>query len=292
VNTSSGAGLVFGVGAGRCGTMTLANLLNSEPDCFCLHEGKIRVGMAVGEQYLPFLTLENYRAYLHPEEAEEILREKRRDMPGLLQKRQCAVLGDVAYNYAPFIETIPNVFPAAKLVVLLRDGRDFVRSVYTNERPDPTPVGWLDGDVTLTPVEKYVALGRLRPRPGSADAGLWPKMSPVAKNAWLWSETYRLILDGLAGWDTDNVRILRFEVFFADLETNYAQLRKWLGLSGPVAPETQEVLGAKKINSRHSRILPHWTEWTEQTTQDFMAFAGETMQRTGYIRPSDVGGVS
>ncbi len=38
----AGTGLFFGVGTGRCGTMTMANLLNAETGVVALHEGQFR----------------------------------------------------------------------------------------------------------------------------------------------------------------------------------------------------------------------------------------------------------
>ena len=54
--------------------MHLANTLNAEPDCVCVHEGKFRLREESGDQKLPFLTLENRIAYEYPERAAEIAR--------------------------------------------------------------------------------------------------------------------------------------------------------------------------------------------------------------------------
>ena len=60
--------LFFGAGSGRCGTMMLANLLNSEQHLLCLHEGNERDKETPGKQWLPFLTLENVLAFWEPEQ--------------------------------------------------------------------------------------------------------------------------------------------------------------------------------------------------------------------------------
>ena len=66
--------LVFGTGSGRCGTMTLANILNAEPDVVCTHEGKFREREETGVQVIPFLTLQNLIAYHEPAQALGILK--------------------------------------------------------------------------------------------------------------------------------------------------------------------------------------------------------------------------
>jgi hypothetical protein len=273
--------LFFGTGTGRCGTMTLANLLNEEAKTVCLHEGKFRHGETAGEQWLPFLTLQNLHGYFHPERNVDVLHQTR----GEVEARRTAAgldrLGDIAYNYAPFVGQLPQVFPTSRLFVMVRDGRDFVRSVYTSEVPDPTPVGWPDADRKLDKVERYIALGRLRPRPGDPLAKTWDKLPPVGKNAWLWAETNRLILDGLAAWPTDQVRVLRFETFFADPLGNYDQLRAFLGIDRPL-PASVPGLLEKRINARRQTILPHWREWDAAATALFEQYAGAMMRRLGY----------
>jgi len=277
--------LFFGVGAGRCGTMTLANLLNEEESVVCCHEGKIRQLEESGDQWLPFLTLENYIAFQKPESSEDIFRDKRQMMPGLQLEKELRGLGDVAYNYAPFVSAIPAVFPAAKLIVLVRDGRDFVRSVYTSERPDPTPVGWLDDDVDLSPLERYVQLGRLRPADAEEPRAHWKQMTALEKNAWLWSETYRLIFDGLEQWNEDNLMIVKFEDFIADTVSEYKKIRTFLGWDNTPVPESVIELVKKPINSRGRdyKILKPWRDWSREESELFMSQASEMMKKLGYL---------
>lgn len=275
------AQVFFGVGAGRCGTMSLANWLSSEPGVQCLHEGKERRLTEPGEQWLPFLTLQNYAAYKAPETAVDLLRQTRGGMPELAAERGLAHLGDVAYNYAPFVHALPTLFPAARLVVLVRDGRDFVRSVVTDETPDPTPVGWLDDDREMDRVERFIALGRLRPVPGSDEARTWPEWSLVEKNAWLWAETYRVILDGMSQWPEDQVKLVRFEDLMADIPGVYAEIRAFLGIDGPIGPDTERLL-TTRINERRRRVLPPPSEWSDEIRADFDRRADAMMRRLGY----------
>ena len=99
----AGNGLFFGLGTGRCATMTLANALNSEERVACLHEGQVRAREEKGEQWLPYLTLQNLQAYLAPAAAPEILRRTRGAMPALRRGGGVELLGDIAYNYSPFV---------------------------------------------------------------------------------------------------------------------------------------------------------------------------------------------
>jgi hypothetical protein len=69
------------------------------------------------------------------------------------------------------------------------------------------PVGYLDPR-PLSPVERFVAMGRLRPRPGSPEEAGWADLLPFEKNVWLWAETNGLVLDQLAAWPAERVLAL------------------------------------------------------------------------------------
>jgi len=277
--------IFFGAGAGRCGSMMLANLLNAETGVLALHEGKIRDIEESRQQWLPFLTLENYQAYADPDAALRIFASRRAKIPELCREHNLRAIGDIAYNNSPFVRAIREVFPSAKLIVLTRDGRDFVRSVYTNDRPDPTPVGWLDTDVQLTDLERYIAMGRLRPTAKDPIAAEWPGMNPIEKNAWLWSETYRIILDAVSEvWPADAVLLLRAEDLFADTVREYERVRRFLGFSWPKNEKVAELLTVR-INARKradSYVLPKPERWDTHTRESFWKYAAETMRRLNY----------
>lgn len=276
--------LFFGTGSGRCGTMALANLLNSETGVKCLHEGKERNRETPGTQWLPFLTLENIQAYWHPDQAQAMLEEKRRMMPALRGEHSWQLFGDIAYNYAPFLRVLPRLFPEARLLVLYRDGRHFVRSAYMGEREDDAPVGWTE-KAEQTDLERFIALGRLRPQDSDQPDSEWAGMSVIAKNAWLWAETNRLIFDGLDAWPKENVLILQFETLFRNLADSYRQIRGFLGIDGPLNPKTEALLHAP-VNRRASYVLPEWDEWSMDMQEDFRKYAGEMMARLGYMEAS------
>ena len=87
--------IFFGASTGRTATMHLANVLNAEPDCTCLHEGKFRYLEASGDQILPFLTLENRIAYEYPEKRDELVAAKRSMIDDL--NPEGSLFGDIAY---------------------------------------------------------------------------------------------------------------------------------------------------------------------------------------------------
>jgi hypothetical protein len=281
---SDGARLFFGVGVGRCGTMAIANALAAEAGVVCTHEGKVRHGAVSGKRVLPFLTLENRIAYEWPERAVEIFGKLRGDMPAIAARAGAAHLGDIAYNYAPFVPAIGATFPEAKLIVIVRNCVDFVRSATQADGEDPTPVGWSKRDKVLSAVERYVELGRLAPRQGDPLAARWDCLDHLARNAWLWAETNRLIVEALANRPPGGTYLLRFEEFFRDARTNYRGLRDFLQLNGEPSATVLATFD-RPINRRAERILGPPETWASHQRAEFEEFAGEMMHRLGYDSP-------
>jgi hypothetical protein len=273
--------LFFGVGAGRCGTMAIANALAAEPGVCCTHEGKRRHGEEPGEQLLPFLTLENRIAYEWPDRAGQLFTRLRGDMPRIATRLGVTYFGDIAYNYAPFIGALSEAFPAAKLFVLVRNGVDFVRSATQAAGEDRTPVGWPPLGKALSAVERYVELGRLAPREREPLAARWESLDHLARNAWLWAETNRVILAAIALRPAGSTCVLRFEEFFRDLPQSYASLRQFLGLPGDPAPEALATF-SRPINRRVDKMVGGIESWDAQQRDYFEEFAGAMMRQLGY----------
>ncbi len=273
--------LFFGVGTGRCGTMAVANALNAEPGVTCTHEGKFRRREQPGEQLLRFLTLENRLAYEDPSQAGALFDSRRGEMPDVARARGTRHFGDIAYNYAPFVDAMGKRFPDAKLIVFVRHGVDFVRSAVQASGVDEAPVGWPPAGKDLSPVERFIELGRLAPRAGSALEDRWAGLDYVARNAWLWAETNRLIFDALERRPAENTFLLRFEEFFADPGRHYARLRAFLGLTGEPPAEALHVF-ATPINPRREKPLGPFATWSEPQRQAFCEFAMPMMERLGF----------
>jgi hypothetical protein len=278
--------LFFGVGTGRSGTMAIANALAAETGVTCVHEGKFRHGETAGEQVLPFLTLENRLAYEQPAEAAAIFARTRGDLAVVAARFGGTHFGDIAYNYAPFLDAIAHRYPEAKLLVFVRDGCEFVRSAARADGVDPAPVGWPPRDKPLSPVERYVALGRLAPRAHDPLAPRWESMDHVARNAWLWAETNKLIFDAVERRRPDSTFVIRYETFFADTARHYAALREFLGVRALPAQRSTDMLRTP-INRRADKALGPFQTWSRADRNVFRELTGAMMGRLGYTIPAD-----
>jgi hypothetical protein len=96
---------IFGLGTGRCGSMTLANLLSLQDNCLVSHE----VG---GVPYLPWNLDEKAIAnYLKK-----------------VSFRREEIVGDIAFYLLPYAKTILERYPDTKFIVLQRDKQETVLS--------------------------------------------------------------------------------------------------------------------------------------------------------------------
>lgn len=277
--------LFFGVGTGRAGTMALSNILASEPGVTCLHEGKLRHGEVAGKQFLPFLTLENRLAYENPDEAPVFFERTRASLAQIARDAGGTHFGDIAYNYTPFLGPLGRTYPAAKLIVFVRSGIDFVRSATQRSGEDVSPVGWPPLDKSLSRVERFVGLGRFAPRQQDPLSARWPTLDHVARNAWLWAETNRLIFDGISLRPPGTTFVLRYEEFFADPLSAYPKLRQFLEIHAPLSPSTIDLLRTP-VNVRTQKILGSFVTWTSIEQEQFREFAGPMMDRLGYSIPA------
>jgi hypothetical protein len=273
--------LFFGASTGRTATMHLANCLNAEPGCTCVHEGKFRIRETSGEQILPFLTLENRLAYETPEKAADIINDKRAvidtlDMEGLTH------FGDVAYNNSPFLVPLSARFPGARFILIVRDGRTFTRSATVLEGEDETPVGWPPDDKETTRLEDYISLGRLQPRRDSPLRDEWADWGAFEKNVWLWAETNALILDAMQQIERDRWLLVKFESFVADPLLEYTKIRNFLGFHGDLPEETKEVLLSPTVNASGRYFIPVYEDWSAEQKAHFARIAGPVMEQLGY----------
>jgi hypothetical protein len=273
--------LFFGASTGRTATMHLANSLNAEPDCVCVHEGKFRHRETSGEQLLPFLTLENRLAYESPERALGVI-DSKRAIIDQLNLEGVSHFGDIAYNNSPFLVPLSVRFPQAKFVIIVRDGRSFVRSATVMEGEDETPVGWPPTNKKLTPLEEYISLGRLQPRRGSPLEQPWRTWDAFEKNVWLWAETNTIILDALDVIASDRWLLVRFEDFVSDTLRVYLKIREFLGFEQDLSEEARSVLMSKVVNASGSYAIASYSDWSSAQKEHFHHYAGSIMDRLGY----------
>ena len=200
----------FIASTGRTATTYIAAILNRTEGVLTTHEGYLGADKSV-TPLIPLINLENRHAYL--DKAESVVLAKRN--PALLKQvidtNKADFLIDVAYYNATISDALLRSIPSSRMVGIIRNCEDFVRSATTLHGEDLLPVGWPDPDKPLSRREKFIQMGRIKPKPNSMDAAAWHSWSAVTRNIWLWRETNELILSA-AKAHGDRVLIIDFSL--------------------------------------------------------------------------------
>lgn len=176
--------VAFAASTGRTATTLLAATLADLPGVAAFHEGHDPIPPR--EARLPLVNLQNGPAWFDHDLAARTVAE-RRDRTTLAAAAGAAdLVVDVAFYNAPLLRALAEHHPGAPLVVVFRRCESFVRSATVVEGEDRQPAGWPDPGKPLTDRERFVELGRLRPRPPAPEAERWPDWSGVERNIWLW----------------------------------------------------------------------------------------------------------
>lgn len=174
----------FVASTGRTATTSIAATLASLPGVTAFHEGR-----DLGDPPspgLPLINLQNGPAW-HDEALADRTVVERRDWATLRSAAgDVELVVDVAFYNAPLLGALARRHPTAPLLVVFRRCESFVRSATIVAGEDLQPAGWPDPAKVLTDRERFIELGRLRPRPHSAAAAAWPAWSGIQRNIWLW----------------------------------------------------------------------------------------------------------
>ena len=249
--------LAFCASTGRTATMCLATTLNSLPGVVALHEGHAPGASPVPR--LPLINLQNCKAWHEPAYA-QLTVEKLRDSATLSKTAGDAdMLIDVAFYNAPLLVPLARQHPGSILFVIFRRCEGFVRSATIVSGEDRQPAGWPDRSKPLTNREKFIALGRLRPRPGSEEAERWPVWSAIQRNIWLWSSVNSHLL-GFAK-SHPNCHKLLYEDLVENPNTFWTGFLRELGLFSELNLTRCMDSSAKKLNQRASYQVGRIDRW-------------------------------
>ena len=116
--------IIIGLGSGRCGTRSLASLLNAQADTVCFHEVNPSCMAWTGTERTVLSMLEEFRAVLAggPRQITVDLATRRRaeQLPRLRSLEVVRAIGDVAFYYLPYAPMLAEM-PDVRMPVLRRD---------------------------------------------------------------------------------------------------------------------------------------------------------------------------
>ncbi|MFY0632461.1 MAG: sulfotransferase [Vannielia sp.] len=116
--------MVFGLGSGRSGTTSLAELLNHQPGMCCFHEMAPSTFAWEGAEEAVGSLLRDFHAALHGDErllsVDRIYHRQEDTLERFRSLAPLNALGDVASYYLPYVEYILDRAPGARFPVLKR----------------------------------------------------------------------------------------------------------------------------------------------------------------------------
>jgi len=221
-------------GTGRSGTGTMAKLFGGH------HEFRVNYIM------------DKYFLYPDPHSDPFDTLEKRiMVMLDLHQGINKETFVDSSNLYIYFIDALYLLNPEIKIVLMVRNGQDFVRSALSRR--------W----------HEHNALGTV-PLYSDRYFSKWDSLTPIQKNAWTWQYRNKKALEGLSAVPATQKLVLRIEDI--QKQETLSMLEEFTGKR-----VSDRGLAEKRHNANPAFSFPPKEEWTEQQRDEFNAIAGKMM---------------
>lgn len=271
----------FIASTGRTATTFLASALNTVDGVLACHEGYLGAEKE-NNPALPLVNLENGQIFRNPDCGPEIVAAKRGPdvFTDIAKASGTAHIIDVAYYNATLALPLLRYMPSARMIGIIRDSGEFVRSSTTLEGEDLLPVGWPAIDKPLTQREQFIAMGRIKP-PRKSEAGqAWRTWDALQRNIWLWEATNTLLIEAQEEFP-DRVRLMRFETFRSQPDVFWKCVQKFFDL--PIAADMASAGRKDKINRKSTgyQIGPP-TEWPQLAQDALQASQDRINERVNY----------
>jgi len=241
----------FTLSTGRCGTLTLANILNTASNSKVYHHPK------------PYLVNETLKAYQDNIDKSKTFWRARKSVINDAWKDNL-IFGALDHNMTSFATAINKEIHDSKFIILIRNPWDFVRSGMRRNYYSGHP--WDSG--------------RLCPEAHHQDYERWRKMDQFEKVCWLWNETYERIEKILQQIPAKNYLVVRFE----DLTTSTDKSREifeFLELKEFKKNVVDSIL-SEKSNKQTSGAFPKPEEWIFKQHQTLIKECGKNIEKYGY----------
>lgn len=170
---------------------------------------------------------------------------------------------DSSNPYIHFLDALYVIDPDIRIVLGLRDGRDFAVSGVTRGYHTP----------------KY-SFFSMAPEKDDPHSKRWPSLNPIEKMAWIWVYRNQKALSRLENVPKENYHIVRLE----DLTSGTQEAEKHIVLLEDFVGMKMDRQWLKVSYNRNATYaLPPKEEWTPEMNRSFLGLGGEMMRRFGYI---------
>ncbi len=252
---------VFIVSTGRTGTLFMSEFFKLFPEVFSCHEPSPEF-CNLGFSYAQGIKSSH--------EAVQEIEKGRRLLCREVKRRSAKIYIESNNAIFSLLQPLREVFSDAKIVHIVRDGRDFVRSGMSRT--------WYAED------DRTAIRLRADMFPNDPYYNKWQLMSRFEKNAWLWQKKDGFIYQDVK--ELDNVISVRFEdIFNNDDRSGLFKISNFIGFSEEKTRSCLEKMGDyKPHNTRTSKHkIPKYPHWDEAMKSSFNEIASEHMSLHGYI---------
>src|SRR5580658_741292 len=187
--------------------------------------------------------------------------------------RECRAAAGLAADAAgACAEALTYAFPDARIVQVIRDGRDVVTSMLA----DPVVMSWFR--------PSFVNVDTEFPNPffgieDEDDRELWPKLSPAARCALRWRWSVRLAARLHQTLPAGQLKTIRYEDLLSKPDEALAELSRFTGTTVSAA-EIRDVARTSRQRGRSRR--PAGSSLGQEDSAQIDKLAGEELRRLGY----------
>jgi len=245
--------MIIFTGTGRSGTGFYAKLFDAP------HEYNAKQLLTLYDEYIPDIKNPITDPFAD-------LSKRISFMKTFLQDVNLAVFRDSNNSYIHFLDALHEIEPDVKIVLGVRDGRDFARSGITRSYFDETHYG----------------IWSMIPEQDDPYYSKWPDMSPIERMAWMWNFRNQKALTRLQSVPDNQWMIVRLEDVAAITQQpnpHIEAMEDFLGLKANT--EWMKV----QYNKSEFYSCPPKEQWTLHMNDTFDQIAGDMMRRFNYEMP-------
>jgi acetyltransferase-like isoleucine patch superfamily enzyme len=246
--------IFFVVSTGRAGSKTMAGLLSQHPDVTCIHEHVPQLVRLSSEYAYSWKTREQVKAELIA-----IYLESKTYPSGFYGESNQKL-----FNLFPILA---ELFPRAKFIWLMRDGRNVVASYASHERGIFSPEEHAQGSPIIHGWRRWAYYRLEGNKCGVFSDGEWAVMSRFERACWFWYYVNNQIENHLQELPTEQWMSLKLETLAEQIPDIY----RLLGAS----PLPTEVLHLNKAWYPKNT----WENWSAEQHALFEKWCGTMMDR-------------
>jgi hypothetical protein len=260
----------FITGQNRSGSTLVQRILNEASNARVFEELSPKMGYEAREKHEGhFPSREAAKTFIKTQKNEHIK----------LVNEMGFIFGDKNANYIPFLTEMAEVWPEAKFVILIRDGRDVVTSWCNFQTSTGKNVFQMAEDRgeggTLFPVCDLWDYSRLRPRKGEEFRSEWQNFDVFTKSCFSWSYTNGILFDALGKISRDRWVVLNVSAISTAIVKG---VYDFLGLQG-FDKERIDALLQGGVNESRVRVHPKWPEWADHQKRTYETFCSAMHQK-------------